>query len=121
MSIRYQLKKQVTDWETNTHNDKYLFRPDGYKFSENVIANSDSRQLSCKVSRPGGLAHWMHLPAIYTTVRSEIRCALTEVLEVTSTSVDTGLNPFKFYSQTLSAVRRVRCFFCRQLLQSLTH
>jgi hypothetical protein len=71
-------------------------RPEAYKFSENVRTNSDSRQLSCKVSHPVDLAHWMRLPAIYTTVRSEIRCALTKVLEVRSTSVDTDLNAFNF-------------------------
>jgi hypothetical protein len=33
---------------------------------------------------------------IYNTVRSEGRCALIKVLEVMSTSVHTGLNPFNF-------------------------
>jgi len=43
------------------------------------------------------------------------------MLEVMSTSVYTGLNPFNLYSQTLSADLLVRYFLCTQLFQFLIH
>jgi len=51
----------------------------------------------------------------------EVPVHLEKVLEVMSTSVYIGLNPFNFFSQTLSEDLLVRCFLCTQLLQFLIH